>query len=433
MERERIQRRYIIIGGLLVLLSVIGLIAFGILEQTVIQPAQPVAIVNGDKITTKEFQARVRYERRQLVQQYLRTYQTMQIFAGGGDQSTQAFFVQNLQQIELQLQPDTLGQQVLDTLIQDRLIREEATRLGITVSSEEVDKAIQEAFGYYPGGTPPTPTPAPTTAPTSTLSPTQLALVPPTSTPTEAPTATPVITGTPSVEASPTMTTTAPATATATPTPSGTATPSPTPTPYTYEAFQTDYQSVLEALKKDINFSEKQLREVIASQLYRQKVMEAQTKDLPRTQEQVWARHILVPDQQTAETVETRLKQGEDFAKLAAEFSTDQATKDNGGDLGWFPAGQMDPAFEKVAFNLKIGQISDPVETQFGWHIIQVLGHEDRPLTDAQYQQLQLTKFNEWLTQQRSKENVQTFDYWRERVPTEPTVPPDISQAASNP
>ena len=190
---------------------------------------------------------------------------------------------------------------------------------------------------------------------------------------------------------------------------------------------------MLEALKKDINFSEKQLREVIASQLYRKKVMEALTKDLPRTQEQVWARHILVPDKQTAETVETRLKQGEDFAKLAAEFSTDQATKDNGGDLGWFPVGQMDPAFEKVAFNLKIGQISDPVETQFGWHIIQVLGHEDRPLTDAQYQQLQLTKFNEWLTQQRSKENVQTFDYWRERIPTEPTIPPDILQAASNP
>lgn len=433
MERERIQRRYIIIGGLLVLLAVIGLIGFGILEQAVIQPSQPVAIVNGNKITTKEFQARVRYERRQLVQQYLRTYQTMQIFAGGGDQSTQAFFVQNLRQIELQLEPDTLGQQVLDTLIQDRLIREEAARQGITVSNEEVDKAIQEAFGYYPSGKPPTPTPAPTTAPTSTLSPTQLALLPPTPTPTEVITATPVVTATPSVEASPTITATSPVTATATPTPSGTATPSPTPTPYTYEAFQKDYQSVLGALKKDINFSEKQLRQVIESQLYRQKVMEALTRDLPRTQEQVWARHILVPDQQTAETVETRLKQGEDFAKLAAEFSTDEATKNNAGDLGWFPVGQMDPSFEKVAFNLKIGQISDPVETQFGWHIIQVLGHEDRPLSDAQYQQLQLTKFNEWLTQQRSKENVQTFDYWHEQVPTEPTIPPDVLQAASNP
>jgi parvulin-like peptidyl-prolyl isomerase len=429
LERERIQRRYILLGGLLVLLAVIGLIGYGILEQTVIQPSQPVAIVNGDKITTKEFQARVRYERRQLVQQYLRTYQTMQLFAGGSDQSTQAFFVQNLQQIELQLDPDTLGQQLLDTLIQDSLIRQEADRRGITVSSEEVDKAIQEAFGYYPSGKPPTPTPAPTTAPTSTLSPTQLALVPPTPTPapTESITATPVVTATPSLQASPTIT------STSTPTPSGTATPTPTPTPYTYEAFQQDYQSVVEALKKEINFSERQLRQVIESQLYRQKVMEALTKDLPRTQEQVWARHILVPDQETANTVETRLKQGEDFAKLAAEFSTDDATKNNSGDLGWFPVGQMDPAFEKVAFNLNIGQISDPVESQFGWHIIQVLGHEDRPLSDAQYQQLQLTKFNDWLTQQRSKENVQTFEYWHERVPTEPTIPPDVQQAASNP
>lgn len=430
MERENLQKRYLIIGTIVVVLAVLGLVGFGVLQQSVFEPNQPVAIVDGEKITTREFSDRVRYERRQLIQQYLNVYQTMQVFAGS-DQNTQAYFVQNLRQIEFQLDPVTLGNQILDTLIEDILIREEAAKRDITVSQEEVDKLLEEAFGYYPGGQPPTPTPAPTTAPTSTLSPTQLALLPPTATatPAQSITPTPELTGTPRSVATGTITSTTTLSSTETSEPQGTPTPSPTPTPYTYEEFQSNYQTFLEGLKKDINFSESELRQVVESQLYRQKVFDAVTADIPRTQEQVWARHILVADQKTAEEVLARLKDGEDFAKLAAEFSTDESNKDKGGDLGWFPTGVMAPEFEKVAFNLNIGQISDPVQTQFGWHIIQVLGHEERPLSASQYQQLRQTNFTDWLTQQRQSHDVQTFDYWQERVPTEPTIPPDIQQS----
>lgn len=88
--------------------------------------------------------------------------------------------------------------------------------------------------------------------------------------------------------------------------------------------------------------------------------------------EEVQARHILVPDLKTADQVEAQLKAGKNFADLAKQYSTDPGSKDKGGDLGFFRRGQMVPAFDKVAFTLPVGAISQPVKSPFGYHIIQV-------------------------------------------------------------
>ncbi|HTU69755.1 MAG TPA: peptidylprolyl isomerase [Candidatus Baltobacteraceae bacterium] len=87
---------------------------------------------------------------------------------------------------------------------------------------------------------------------------------------------------------------------------------------------------------------------------------------------EVDARHILVADLTTANKVEADLKKGANFATEAEKYSIDPGSRDKGGELGMFRRGQMTPAFDKAAFSLPVGQISTPVKSPFGYHIIQV-------------------------------------------------------------
>jgi peptidyl-prolyl cis-trans isomerase C len=93
---------------------------------------------------------------------------------------------------------------------------------------------------------------------------------------------------------------------------------------------------------------------------------------------EVKARHILVKTKEEALEIVKRLDGGADFEKLASEKTNDPTGKSSGGDLGWFGPGQMVPEFEKAAFGLKAGEYTkEPVETQFGWHVIKA---EDKRL-----------------------------------------------------
>ncbi|MDI6870407.1 MAG: peptidylprolyl isomerase [Bacillota bacterium] len=92
--------------------------------------------------------------------------------------------------------------------------------------------------------------------------------------------------------------------------------------------------------------------------------------------EQVRARHILVTEEEEAKKLIEELKAGADFAKLAAEHSKDPGSQGHGGDLGFFRRGELVPEFEAVAFALKPGEVSSPVKTEFGWHVIKVEEHK---------------------------------------------------------
>jgi peptidyl-prolyl cis-trans isomerase C len=91
-----------------------------------------------------------------------------------------------------------------------------------------------------------------------------------------------------------------------------------------------------------------------------------------KSEEEVRARHILVDSKDKARELYEKIAHGSDFAQLAKEHSKDPGSKDQGGELGYFTRGQMVPQFEEVAFKLKKGEVGQPFESQFGWHIVRV-------------------------------------------------------------
>jgi peptidyl-prolyl cis-trans isomerase C len=132
-------------------------------------------------------------------------------------------------------------------------------------------------------------------------------------------------------------------------------------------------------------------------------------------EQEVHARHILVATEDEAKAIEALLKKGGDFAALAKEKSKDPSAAD-GGDLGYFTKEQMVPEFAEAAFKLEKGQISDPVKTQFGWHIIKIEDKRTKPTPTFDEVKSQLQTYVEHRTQAdmvqklRSAANIERLD-----------------------
>ncbi len=122
------------------------------------------------------------------------------------------------------------------------------------------------------------------------------------------------------------------------------------------------------------------------------------------------ASHILVEDEETAKEIKKKLDEGEDFAKLAKEYSKDSANAEKGGELGSFSKGQMVKEFEDAVFSLKEGDISGPVKTQFGYHIIK-LNKIEESLEDSKEQITKILadkKYADYIKELNEKANVVT-------------------------
>lgn len=164
-----------------------------------------------------------------------------------------------------------------------------------------------------------------------------------------------------------------------------------------------------EALKQQ-NLTRDQLRELLRQQLIGEALFEKVSASVPSMAEQVHARHILLATQQEAEQILARLKKGEDFAALARQYSQDPNGKESGGDLGWFPRGVMAPEFEQAAFSLGKNQLSGVVQTQFGFHLIQVLDKvASKEVPQDTLYALRQQAFMKWLGDERAKANIERF------------------------
>jgi len=420
LQRERQQSRLILYTFFGILGAVVLLLLYGWLDAQYFQLQRPIAKVGDVNILVKDFEPRVRLQRQQLLNDYTQYAQYAQVF--GIDVEAQ------LQQIAGSLNsPEIVGEQVVEQMIREELVRQEAAKRGITVSEEELNKAIEEAFGYFPNGTP-TAAPTATSFVTPEIPAEAFAVVSVTPPPSATPQAATEAGSTEEAEAA--TATTAP-TNTAVPTAGPTFTPQPTSTPYTADAFQETLNETDEGLLK-FGFDEEFYRSFFKTQLLEQKLKDEITKEVKSTETQVWARHILVADAVTAEDVLNRLANGADFGELAKEFSTDTGSAVNGGDLGWFGPNMMVPEFEAAAFALeKSGDYTlEPVESQFGFHIIQLIAKQERPLSESQLSLAIDVEFQKWINEAREKYSVEVFDIWRQRVPNTPNFVTAATESA---
>ena len=160
------------------------------------------------------------------------------------------------------------------------------------------------------------------------------------------------------------------------------------------------------------------------------KLFEKDLEDRVFEAEMVSARHILVEDEDTAKEILAKLDAGEDWATLASEHSLDTSNKDNSGDLGWFGRGEMVAEFEEAAFGLEPGEISEPVQTSFGYHIIASDGKEVRPLSGSALQNAQNAAYDEWTMSLRAKHDIQSNpEVWMNAVPMIPAFVPSVTTA----
>ncbi len=368
-QRERRLKVWLLVATAAVTLLVLGLLGHGLLQQYWLTPRRAVATVGLSEISLRTLQQQTRYRRVQLLNEYITYFELLQ-YAGEQRGQLQA----RLDQIDDQLNdPLALTRQVMEELIATELVRAEASARGITVGADEIEAAENAYFGYDPDAESPAPIP----------------------------------------------------TAVNDPEPEGDPTPLPTPTPFTEAAYQETYAAHLEMLSADTGMNETGFRDLFERRLLIGKVRDAMAAERDVAEEQqVHARHILLSPEElvTAQDVLERALAGEDFTALAAEFSADASNSKTGGELGWFPRGQMVTAFENAVFLAETGIIPELVATQFGLHVVEILEKGVRALPEPVLEQRRRLAFDQWLSERRTEESIEILDWWEALAPSEPTL-----------
>ena len=409
---------------------VAAILAFTTVNEQIVKPRTVLASVNGNDITRRDYW---RWQGVQLIEQVNQYSRLAGLLPA--DQAGQ------YRQLAAQAQTDLnslwgstdTDDQALQRMVDDQVMVQYADDIGIEVSNNEVDRYILNRFS--PEDAPLIPeTPTPTLIPeraafaseTAAAAATATSTAPPPSpAPTQRPLlAPPVMAGDP---ANPAIPVTSPDVATpdgAKASPESVASPdspaspaaSPevSPTLNADQALQTaeaGYETYRDSVFETARISREDYETWVARpQLIRQRVIDTLQAGIGQRGEQVLAAHILVGTQELAQQLRAQLDQpGVTFADLAATQSTDTGSAANGGDLGWVTFGELVKPFEDVAFSLDPGQISQPVQTEFGWHIIRVDEHvSDRPYTEEQITALRERTVQQWLEEKSAIADIES-------------------------
>jgi hypothetical protein len=407
-HERQMKRVRLAVGAVLGLILLVVVIA--LINEYVVVPSRPVAIVNEEPISLRDWQDRVRYERAQRI-----VFLENQYDAFGGDVGIiQQFAGQTIQELLPGTlapgQPENFGQTVLNIMIEERAARQAAEARGIVITDADVERELAESFNYFGGESPPpSPTPTQTVMPTPSLTPITSDVVTET-------------VALPTVTLGPTNT------------------PQPSPTPVSAEAYQQEFDEFLDQFRP-YGVGEVQYREIVRSQLYRQRLTEllAEEQNLPTTGEHV-SLYLIV--------YETEEDANEGAALIAEEGyltvwntirslppdpeaeSTAFAT-----ELVWQSQEELlntlGPSLANAAFDLPLDTPSDILVEQFSpesnsYLIIQVSGREERPLSqqalDATRQQYVSAFLDTFMA------GVEITDNWRGRAPTSPSLDPKFLQ-----
>ena len=158
---------------------------------------------------------------------------------------------------------------------------------------------------------------------------------------------------------------------------------------------------------KQNNLTEDGFRAQVASEMLGTEVRNAVTEYIPTTLEQVRVRHILVPSREQASEILGQIKTNDDFARLAKEYSQDLGSRENGGDIGFYPRGVLSPEIDRVVFNMVSGQISNVIQTSFGYHIVQVVERSaQREVPESMMLALRQQAFSDWLVAERGRAEI---------------------------
>jgi parvulin-like peptidyl-prolyl isomerase len=358
-QREQQQQRTLYIGIAVMVVLIAAIFVGGVIYDNVIRANQVVAQIGPDSITASQLLDEVRPQARQL------DAQAKQV--GGG--ANVASYVDQ--------QKRALPDQVLNDLIDQHIIQQEADRRGLSVSSAELDDKERQTIADFQAAT--SPTPEATATPESGAA---------------------SDTGGQALTSATPEVTTLPLAATV----NALTTPTAVPT-----LEDTAYGTALQSLLDRNNLTESDLRKQLQQNMLRDKVSAAVGQDqVPDNQDQVHLRQIQVSSADQANALLTQLQSGADFAQLAQQNSTDSASKDNGGDMGWvWRGGTLTKTLQDAAFALQPGQLSEVIQDANGFHILQVVDRDpSRPVPPDQETSLRQKAFTDWLSNQRSSSNV---------------------------